>query len=191
MQDPFGEIAIDPDPKRLGAVDGEIEMALGRELPDRLDHGLCGGRGVGDAARACLGTRRREQRVDDARDLVGIRENHRQCPPVFLGLPWPPEGELGLRRHPRERRAQLVRQLRREAPLVTQARSDAIEQAVECEGEPRELVVGLAAREAPIEIVLAPGAGQRRHLGDRLQRGAQQPDGCAPRDEQQRRGEHE
>jgi hypothetical protein len=74
---------------------------------------------------------------------------------------------------------------------VTQARSDAIEQAVEGEGEPRQLVVGLAACEAPVQIVLAPGAGQRRHLGDGLQRRAQQPDGRAPRDEQQRRGEHE
>ena len=128
MQDPFGQIAIDPDAKRLGTVDGQIETSLGCELSDRLDHRLRRRRGIGDAARACLRARRREQRVDDARDLVGIREDHGERPPVFLGLAWPPEGELGLGRDPRERRPQLVRQLRREASLVPQARGDAIEQ---------------------------------------------------------------
>ena len=47
------------------------------------------------------------------------------------GVARPPQRELGLGRHLRERRAQLVRELGREAALVTQARGDPVEQAVE------------------------------------------------------------
>ena len=62
------------------------------------------------------------------------------------------------RRSARERGAQLVRELGGEALLVPEARRDPLEQAVERRGEPRQLVVGLAEVEAPVEVVLAPAA---------------------------------
>ena len=78
----------------------------------------------------------------------------------------------------RERCAQLVRHLGREALLVTEAVAEAREQRVERGREAGELVVGLTASEAPVGVVLAPVGGRGRHLRHRLERTSQDRAGC-------------
>src|SRR5204862_7448268 len=74
--------------------------------------------------------------------------------------------ELGFDDHARERRAQLVRDLGGEAPLVTQACGDPVEQAVERGAELGQLVVRLAQLEAAVEVVFAPRLRLLGHPGD-------------------------
>ena len=77
---------------------------------------------------------------------------------VLVRRALPAERELALGSDPRERRAELVRELGREPLLVAQAGGEALEQRVERGGQPRQLVVRLAAVEAAVEVVLAPAA---------------------------------
>ena len=107
------------------------------------------------------------------------------------GVARPPQRELGLGRHLGERCTQLVRELGREAALVTQARGDPVEQAVEGRGESCQLVVRLAETEPPVEVVLAPRLGLLRHQLDRAERGPQQPRGGGAGDQQDRHCEDE
>ena len=64
----------------------------------------------------------------------------------------PVERQLGLGVDPRERRAQLVRELGGEPLLVPQARGEAVEERVERRAQPGQLVVRLAELEAPVEV---------------------------------------
>ncbi|MGI8413694.1 MAG: hypothetical protein ACR2QA_14650 [Solirubrobacteraceae bacterium] len=56
-----------------------------------------------------------------------------------------------------------MRELRRQALLVAQARGQAVQQPVEGEGEPGELVVGLTQGEASLEIPVTPLPGRLLH----------------------------
>ena len=87
------------------------------------------------------------------------------------------KGQLGLAADHAERRAQLVRHLRREPLLVAQARLDPAEQPVECRGQRRELVARRAEVEAPVQVVLAPVRRLSGHVGHRLERLAHDPAG--------------
>jgi len=122
---------------------------------------------------------------------ICVGDDHLESTTIFLRCAGPAERQLGLGGHLGERGPQLVRELGRESPLVAEAGGDPVEQPVEREGESRELVVRLAACEPPVEVVLAPRAGKRRHLGHGFERSSKQPAGRRPRDEQERRRECE
>ena len=111
--------------------------------------------------------------------------------PVLVGRPLAPQSQLDLGGDPRERRAQLVRELGREAALVAQARGDPVEHRVERAREQRQLVVRLARLEAAVEVVLAPGRGLLRHLDDGPERRLEQPPGGDAREHEHDRGQDE
>ena len=116
-----------------------------------------------------LVARGREQAVEDSRDLVSVPEHDRQRGAVAGGIALATESELGLGDDLRERCAELVRQLRREALLAADAVAKAVEQPVQCGCEQRQLVVRLAEVEAAMKIVLAPGGGLRGHPSNGLE----------------------
>ena len=101
------------------------------------------------------------------------------------------ERELGFGDHARERRAQLVRDLGREALFVTEARREPVEQRVERGRELGHLVVRPAEREAIVEVALAPVRGLPRHARDRAERRLEQPARCESDDEQEHGAEGE
>ena len=81
---------------------------IARRRRERLDRGARDRAGVGEAARCRLLPGGREERVDDPVELAGVREDHLERTAVFLRLPCPPQRQLGLGGHLRERRSQLV-----------------------------------------------------------------------------------
>ena len=85
------------------------------------------------------------------------------------------ERELGLRDDVRQRRPQLVGELRRQPLLAPEAGREAVEQPVEHERELGHLVVGRAEREAAVEIAIAPLCGLGRHPRDRSHCSRDQP----------------
>ena len=76
---------------------------------------------------ACLVPSRRYKCVVRPRQLVGITLDELERLAVLAWLSIPPQRKLGFRPDSRERRAQLVRELGRKAPLVMQARCEAVE----------------------------------------------------------------
>ena len=110
---------------------------------------------------------------------------------VLLGSALPPQGELGLGQHARERCSQLVRELGREALLAPEARREPVEEAVERCRELGQLVVGLAEPEAAVEVALAPARGLAGHPRDGAERGREEPAGADRDEEQNHRSERE
>ena len=96
---------------------------------------------------------------------------------VLVRRALPTERELRLGSDPRERRAELVRELGREPLLVAKAGGQPAQQRVQRGREPRQLVVRLAAVEAAVEVVLAPRGRVLGHPGDGQQRLPEDPVG--------------
>ena len=94
---------------------------------------------------------------------------------IVVAAPLSVQRELGLGGDSRERCSQLVRELRREALLMSDARGQTLEESVERGSELGELVVGLAAVEALVEIVVAPGGRVFGHARDGQQGFAEDP----------------
>ena len=82
------------------------------------------------------------------------------------------EQDVGFTAHDRERRAELVGDLGREAPLRDERLFQTVEHVVEGVGEILELVVGSVQIDARGEIVRRRGAGPLRDQPDRSQRAA-------------------
>src|SRR5437763_14204142 len=116
--------------------------------------------------------RRSDEGVDDARDLLRVLDDDAEALSVLRRRAVASKCNLRLRHQLRERRTQLVRELGREAPLVAQARGQAIEQPVERRTETSQLVVRRAEAEASVEILLAPRCRLLGHLRDRAKRRA-------------------
>src|SRR4029077_8774018 len=85
------------------------------------------------------------------------------------------QGELGLCKNAGERRAELVRELGREAALAPQTRRQPVEEAVERRRELGELVVRRTEREPVVEVVFAPRCGLARHPDHRTERSTEEP----------------
>ena len=123
----------------------------------RLGRRACNGECVGRAAEAAgLVPGGGDERVDRARELLGVALDSSKRVAVLLAAAVAAQGQLGLGEHARERRAQLVRELGREALLVPKARGEPVEQRVERGRELGQLVVR-PEREAVVEVALAPG----------------------------------
>ena len=100
---------------------------------------------------------------------VALRPDRLERLDVVVGRALAREHHLAARQDPRERRTQLVRELRREEALVAQAGREAVEQAVERRRELCQLVVRRSEREPPVRLLGAPRGRLLRHHGDRTQ----------------------
>ena len=83
------------------------------------------------------------------------------------------EGEFHATTHRCKRSAQLVGDVCGETALVATGGGDPLEQMVERRCKTRDLVARRTERKAPVEIVLAPVLGIRRHPPDRVKRAVQ------------------
>ena len=153
-------------------------LCLERFSVDRGDRRLCAGaRVAGRPPRVELRAGGRHQRVECAAELPGALEDVLERRSGLVGLPAVTERVLRLGDDAGERRAQLVRDLGREALLVAQARGQPLEQPVEGAGKLRELVPRRPEREAAVEVVLAPVGGLPGHARHGAQRPVDQPPG--------------
>ena len=189
LQDPLRKVCVDADAERLLR-----QRHFERNLPLLCEAHACRGGAFGNCGRVCcrpfspgLVPRRGDERVDDPRQLACARVDQLERVAVLVRISLATKRNLGLGKDPRERRAQLMRELGREEPLVPQARGQAVEQAVERRGKLRELVVRRTKRKAMVEIALAPSRRLPRHSHDRPQRRGKQP-ARSKRDKHERDG---
>ena len=119
------------------------------------------------------------ERLDDPRQLLRVAEHELEGLPVLLGRA-SRRSASSTSAITRARACAARGELGREPPFVPQAGRDAVEHAVERAGEQRQLVVRLAAVEAPVEVELAPGCRLLGHPSDRAKCGFEQPPGQDP-----------
>ena len=177
LQNPLSEVAVNAEAEpMLRPGDLNVHPLFGSESTTGTHSAfgdcLCV---CGPAFAARLVARCGYERIDCARELIGVSLNQLERLPVCMRLTVTPQRELRLGTHARERCAQLVRKLCGEATLVPQARGKPIEQAVEGCCELGQLVVWRPKSEAMLEIALTPSCCLPGHPNDRPQRSAQQP----------------
>ena len=116
-----------------------------------------------------------DQRVDGSGHLLGVSMHGFEAGTVVTAASLSVQRKLGLGSDSRERRSQLVGELRGEALLMSDAGGQTLEEGVERGSELGELVVGFATVEALVEIVVAPGRRVLGHAGDGQQGLAEDP----------------
>src|SRR5581483_1985166 len=186
LDDPLRKIGVDADAKRArGLNDLQLEFAVAAAAAAGLRS--AGGDRVrvsGAAFASRLVASCSDQRVDRTRKLISISMDEVERVAVIVGRALTAEREFGLGEDARQRCAELVRQLGREAAFVAEARGEPVEQAVEGGREFGQLVVWWAEREAMLEVAFAPFGRLSGHSHDRPQRGGEQP-AADDQDEQQ------
>ena len=177
VDDPLEQIDLDRDADGARGRESLTPIpAVAASSTHRRDGGLDALPGVTRRPReTCFLTRGREERLDRTGHLLRVALNGREAATVVVPRPLSPKGELALGGDLGKRGAKLVRQLRGEALLVPKARREALEHRVKRGGESRQLVVRLAAVEAPVEVVVAPCGGIVGHPGHGKQRLAEDP----------------
>ena len=115
------------------------------------------------------------ERVDGSGHLLGVAMHGFEAGAVVTAASLSVQRELGLGSDSRERRSQLVGELRGEALLMSDAGGQTLEESVERGSELGELVVRFATVEALVEIVVAPGGRVLGHAGDGQQGLAEDP----------------
>ena len=173
-------------PSAIGQIGGRGDL-------DVLE--LARERGEVDAAdrRVDLVAGHREQRVDRLAEAPGVGDDRAQrLVAVVVGLVVPvAQRELGAQLQRGQRRAQLVRDLAREALLVPSRRGDPGEQPVERRREAGELVARGAELEPAVQVVRAPVPRALGHLRDWSQRAVQRAADRERPGQHHERGEHD
>src|SRR5262249_9471237 len=117
LQDPLSEFSIHAETNRpLRLYDPDVHSAVESEAGARF--GGCFRHGVRVCRpgwAAAFLPRRGNERVDRARELLGVPQNELERLTVLSRTVFAPQHELRLGDHPGERRSELVRDLRREA----------------------------------------------------------------------------
>ena len=102
---------------------------------------------------AGIGPGQEQEAVDQSRQAIGLLEHAADGLPVALGVPLVLKRHLSHRADGRERRAQLVRGVRGEAPELGDGVLDARQGEVEHAGQLAELVLGVLDDQALAEVV--------------------------------------
>jgi hypothetical protein len=122
LQDALGEVGVQAEsqrsrPRRVYKLDPSFGGKPGNGFERLLAHGV----GVcGTPSKRGVVAGGGDERVHSSRQLLRVSEHVREGVAVISGPALLAEGELCLRDHARERRAQLVRKLGREALLATE-----------------------------------------------------------------------
>jgi hypothetical protein len=176
VEDPLDRVRVAGDGLHRRVVQDEVHAALVGERRARAHDGPGSDRRIGAApGQSRLVPGGGKERLDDPGELLGVTEHRHECASVVGRRAGPAQGELGLGLDSRERRAQLVGELRCEPLFLPHGRGDAPEQCVERRGEGGDLVPRRPGREAPVEIRRAPRHRIARHLRDGAQCEAQEP----------------